>query len=179
MAWKLLTSPVAKKFKSQPSASKIMLTLFWGRDMEGEILVQFTPNGETVNSQNYCDVLVTKLKPEIRPKRREKLLKDVILLHEKARPHTVNQTVETINELGFELMEHPPYSTDLAPSDFHMFGPMKEALRGRTFSSDEETSHWRGAKSVKDATLFLTEFKKKILKRWNRCVEFEWGYVEK
>jgi hypothetical protein len=32
-----------------------MLTLFWG--MEGVILVHFTPNGETVNSQNYCDVL--------------------------------------------------------------------------------------------------------------------------
>jgi len=55
MAWKCLTSPVAKKFKSQPSAGKIMLTLFW--DMEGAILVHFTPKGETVNSQNYCDVL--------------------------------------------------------------------------------------------------------------------------
>jgi hypothetical protein len=27
---------------------------------------------------------------------------------------------------------------DLASNDFHMFGPMKEALRGRRFSSDEE-----------------------------------------
>jgi hypothetical protein len=49
MAWKRPTSPVAKKFKSQPSAGKIMLTLFW--DMEGAILVHFTPKGETVNSQ--------------------------------------------------------------------------------------------------------------------------------
>jgi len=40
---------MAKKFKSQPSACKIMLTLFW--DMEGEILVHFTPKGESVNSQ--------------------------------------------------------------------------------------------------------------------------------
>jgi hypothetical protein len=31
--------------------------------MEGAILVHFTPKGETVNSQNYCDVLRTKLKP--------------------------------------------------------------------------------------------------------------------
>jgi hypothetical protein len=46
MAWKRPTSPVAKKFKSQPSASKIMLTLFWGA-----ILVELTPKGETVNSQ--------------------------------------------------------------------------------------------------------------------------------
>jgi hypothetical protein len=49
LAWKLLTSPVAKKFRSQPPAGKIMLTIFW--DMEGVILVHFTPKGETVNSQ--------------------------------------------------------------------------------------------------------------------------------
>jgi hypothetical protein len=30
MAWKRPISPVAKKFKSQPSAGKIMLTLFLG-----------------------------------------------------------------------------------------------------------------------------------------------------
>jgi hypothetical protein len=34
---------VAKKFKSQPSAGKIMLTLFW--NMESVILVHFTPKG--------------------------------------------------------------------------------------------------------------------------------------
>jgi hypothetical protein len=36
MAWKRPTSPVAKKFKNQPSIGKIMLTLFW--NMEGELL---------------------------------------------------------------------------------------------------------------------------------------------
>jgi hypothetical protein len=42
MAWKRPTSPMAKKFRSQPSADKIMLTLFW--DMEGGmILVHITP----------------------------------------------------------------------------------------------------------------------------------------
>jgi hypothetical protein len=47
-----------------------------------------------------------------------------------------------------------------------MFGPMKEALRGR--------SHWRGAKLVKDATKALfSDGIKKLVKRWNRCVEVE------
>jgi hypothetical protein len=53
MAWKHPTSPVVKEFKSQPSAGKIMLTLFW--NMEGAILVHFIPKGKTVNSQNYCE----------------------------------------------------------------------------------------------------------------------------
>jgi hypothetical protein len=42
---------VAKKFKSQPSPGKIMLTLFW--DMEGAILVHFTAKGETVDRFPY------------------------------------------------------------------------------------------------------------------------------
>jgi hypothetical protein len=40
---------MAKKFKSQPSAGRIMLTLSW--DMEDAILVHFIPKGETVNSE--------------------------------------------------------------------------------------------------------------------------------
>jgi hypothetical protein len=45
LAWKRPTLPVAKKFKRQLSAGKIILTLFG--DMEGVILVYFTPKGET------------------------------------------------------------------------------------------------------------------------------------
>jgi hypothetical protein len=60
MAWKRPTSPVAKKLKNQPSAGKIMLTLFW--DMEDVILVHFTANGETVNSQiSVCLAQLKKL----------------------------------------------------------------------------------------------------------------------
>ena len=55
-----------------------------------------------------------------------------------ARPHTASQTVETINHLGFEMLEHPAYSPDLAPSGYHLFGPLKNALRGRRFSTDKE-----------------------------------------
>jgi hypothetical protein len=121
MALKRPISPVDKKFKSQPSACKIMLTLLGS---EGAVLIHFTPKGETVNSQNYCDVLRTKMKPGIRSKRRGKLGKD-IFLHDNTRPNRANQTVETINELGVELMEHSPYSPDLTRSDFHMFGPME------------------------------------------------------
>jgi hypothetical protein len=51
MAWKRPTSPVDKKFKSQPSAGKIMLTLFW--DMEGAILVHFTPKGPELSSSDF------------------------------------------------------------------------------------------------------------------------------
>jgi hypothetical protein len=41
LAWNPSTSPVANKFRSEPSVGKIMLERFW--DIEGEILLHFTP----------------------------------------------------------------------------------------------------------------------------------------
>jgi hypothetical protein len=46
VTWKRPTSSVAKKFKGLLSVTKIMLTFFG--DMEGAVLVHFTPKGETI-----------------------------------------------------------------------------------------------------------------------------------
>src|SRR3954469_23682395 len=46
---------------------------------------------------------------------------DFTLQHDNARPHTVKMTKEKLQALGWEVLPHPPYSPDLAPSDFHLF----------------------------------------------------------
>ena len=106
-----------------------MLTVFW--DSKGSILEDYLEKGRTINSARYSDLLANNLKPVVRTKRRGLLSKKVLLLHENARPHTASQTVETINHLGFEVLEHRAYSPDLAPSNYHLFGPLKNALQGR------------------------------------------------
>ena len=40
--------------------------------------------------------------------------------------------------LGFQCVDHPPYSPDLAPSDYHLFPGLKNQLKGPHFSSDAE-----------------------------------------
>jgi histone-lysine N-methyltransferase SETMAR len=62
----------------------------------------------------------------------------VLLQHNNARPHTARSTVATIQDLSFECLPHPPYSPDLAPSDFHVFGLLKQAMGGKSFRSDKE-----------------------------------------
>ena len=66
------------------------------------------------------------------------LSKTVLLHHDNARPHTAAATVETVQQLGSELLQHLPYSPDLAQSVYHIFFALKEALRGRRFTSNEE-----------------------------------------
>jgi len=68
------------------------------------------------------------LKPAIRSKRRGKLSKEILLLHDNARPHTAAHTLETLKQLKWEAMGHPAYSPNLVPSDIHLFGPLKNAL---------------------------------------------------
>ena len=51
--------------------------------------------------------------------------------------------VKTTNSKGSAKQEEesstrPAYSLDLAPSDFHLLGPPKDALRGRHFADDDE-----------------------------------------
>jgi len=72
----------------------------------------------------------------------------VILLHDNARPHTTWVTVETVNSLGLEVLPYPPYSPDLATSDYHLFGLMKKMLGGQKFALDMEVQFVSGLLSI-------------------------------
>ena len=73
----------------------------------------------------------------MKSKRRGLLSSGVRLQHDNARRHTDRTTVATITDLHFECLPYSPYSPDLAPSDFHIFGPLKEAMGGKNFRSEE------------------------------------------
>lgn len=62
----------------------------------------------------------------------------VIFLHDNARPHTANLTKSKLIELGWEVLPHPPYSPDIAPSDFHLFRSLKHWLKGKSFESIDQ-----------------------------------------
>jgi histone-lysine N-methyltransferase SETMAR len=66
------------------------------------------------------------------------LLSGVMILHDNASPHAAARTQAMLQEFGWKVFEHPAYSSDLAPSDFHLFPKLKEFLGGRRFKSDEE-----------------------------------------
>jgi hypothetical protein len=55
MEWHHPQSPRKKKFKTTPSAGKVMVTVFW--DTDGVILVDVMARGETINSDAYIKTL--------------------------------------------------------------------------------------------------------------------------
>ena len=48
---------------------------------------------------------------------------------------------KVLREFQWELLPHPPYSPDLAPSDFFLFPKLKEQLKGIHFNSPNEAKH--------------------------------------
>ena len=40
--------------------------------------------------------------------------------------------------IKFKLLPHPPYPSDLAPSDYWLFYDLKKMLQGKRFGSNEE-----------------------------------------
>jgi hypothetical protein len=46
--------------------------------------------------------------------------------------------IPAIIQLKFKILPHPPNNPDIAPSDYHVFGPLKEALHGCRFASEDE-----------------------------------------
>jgi hypothetical protein len=73
MQWKHPSSPVVKKFKTQASAGKLMLTIFW--DSQGPILDTYLERGTTFTSATYCDMLQRGLKPAMQSKRRRETVR--------------------------------------------------------------------------------------------------------
>jgi hypothetical protein len=67
-----------------------------------------------------------------------------------------------LRRYNWEVLDHPPYSSDLAPNDFNLFGPLKKRLGGRRFATDGEVQQavmsWLQAL---DTDFFLC---------WDRCL---------
>jgi transposase len=99
-------------------------------------LVDFTPPGSTINAA-ACQEALKRLKDAIWCKRPGLLTKGlgVLILHDNAQPHIADATMTLLNSWAWKILPHPPYSPDLAPSDFHLFPKMKKHLRGQRFSS--------------------------------------------
>ena len=123
--------------RSERFSKKTLLCVWW--NFEGVIHFELLPNGVTVDADLYCaqlDRMFAKLQqkyPSLVNRKR------VLLQQDNAKPHTAKKTVSKIEDSEYvELLSHPAYSPDLAPSDYHLFRAMTHFLKGRTLSNVDE-----------------------------------------
>jgi len=176
MEWRRPGEGPPRKFKQTKSAGKILGCFFW--DCQGILLAEYLPVGHTVTGVRYAEQL-GRLRQAVVQKRRGKLSARPLLLHDNAPAHTAQVSVNAATTAGFEILPHPAYSPDLAPSDFYLFCQLKRPLRGHQFESDEEvitlTNQWLEDQPAE----FYTSGIQKLRDRWQKCIDRQGDYVEK
>jgi len=165
-----------KKAKVGLSANKVMATVFW--DACGVIHIDYLQKGKTITGEYYSDLL-DRFDIELKQKRPNCTKKKVLFHQDNARVHTCVVAMAKFHKLGYELLPHPAYSPDLAPSDYFLFPNLKKWLGGKRFGSNEEViaetnAYFEGL----EKTCYL-EGIKKLEKRWTKCIELKGDYVEK
>lgn len=165
-----------KKAMTMKSAGKIMASVFW--DAKGILMVDYLPKGQTINGAYYANLL-GMLNEKIREKRPGLARKKIIFHQDNARPHTSIVAMAKIHELRYDLLHHPPYSPDLAPSDYHLFPKLKIFLGGQRFSTDEEVKAAVEGYFAGLEENFFRDGIKALEYRWNKCIERLGDYVEK
>ena len=113
MHWKSLQSPRKKKACMSKSKFKVMMIVFF--DIRWVIYIYWVPEGQTVNQVYYKNVLTT-LREHVR-RRRPDMWKNAswILHHDNAPAHNAPSLKSYLAKNNIPVMEHPPYSPDLAP----------------------------------------------------------------
>jgi len=112
MEWRHSGSLRPQKIRVQNSAGKVLPSIFW--DQGGILLIDYLPKGQTINAEYYSSLLV-KLKDILKEKRRGKVTKGVLFLHDNAPAHRPLVTQKKLAYLGFHCLDHPAYSPDVAP----------------------------------------------------------------
>ena len=66
----------------------------------------------------------------------------LIFQHDNARRHTAKVMKTYLNGQDWEMLSHPLYSPDIAPSDYYLFRTMQSDLTGERFTSYESIKIW-------------------------------------
>ena len=102
---------------------KLLASIFW--DQYGILLIDYLPKGQTINAEYYSSLMV-QLKDILKEKRCGKVTKGVLFLHDNAPAQWALANRKKLTYLGFQCLDHPHYSPDLAPSKYHLFPGLKK-----------------------------------------------------
>ena len=103
-------------------------------DSNGIFHKEFVPTGQTVNAMFYLGVLkrlVSRIR-RIRPEYREE--GSWRLLHDNAPSHHSTLTTGYLTKNRIVSINHSPYSPDMAPCGFYLFGKLHLAMKGKRYA---------------------------------------------
>jgi len=123
--------PSPKHSECKNPLQKFSPRFFW--DQDGTLAIDYPPKGQTINAEYYSSLLV-QLKDILKKNAAGgKVTKGVLFLHENSPAHRALATQKKLTYLGFQCLNHPPYSPDLAQLDYHLFPGLKKTIERSPF----------------------------------------------
>ena len=109
-----------------PPKKKVMVTVWW----TAAHLIHYSSlnPSESITSKKYTQQInkIHGKLEHLEPARVNQ--KGPILLHNSARQHVAQPTLQKLNELGYEVWPLPPYPPDLSTTDYHFFKHLYNVL---------------------------------------------------
>ena len=157
--------------KHDSNQKKIMLSVWWG--VRGIIHWELLPPNRTITADFYCQQL-DRVAAKLQGKQDK-----IYFLHDNARPHVAKLTREKLLELGWITVPHPPYSPDLAPTDYHLFRSLSNYLKEKKF--DDEYDLEMGLLDFFDQKSqdFYESGILSLPERWRQVIDSDGAYIVK
>lgn len=173
-SWNKHDEPPQTTSKPELMANKVMLRVWW--DWKGVVHHEILSHDLTINSELYCSQL-DRLQEAIKEKRPELINRKVVFHHDNTRPHTSLITRQKLRELGWEVLMHPPYSPDLAPSDYHLFRSLQNSLDGKTLADKRAAENHLKKFFADKPQKFYTDGIMKLLEKWQKIIDNNGQYI--
>ena len=169
--------PAKSTAKPNIHGAKVMICIWW--DQKGVLYYELLKPCKTINWERYRTQLI-RLERAIAEKRPKYATrpKAIIFRNNSARPHVAIPVKNYLENSGWEVLPHPPYSPDLAPSDYHLFWSMQNALTGIGFTSEQGFKNWLDSFLAAKPVQFFWDVIHKLPERWEKVIASDGQYFE-
>ena len=109
-------------------------------DFKAIVYFELLSDNTTIHSEVYCNQLgkssdALKARPEL------VIRIGVVFQQDNVRAHTSLITRQKLLQLEWDVLSQPPYSSDLAPSDYYLYRSLQNFLNGRNFTLNQDVKN--------------------------------------
>lgn len=123
--WVLSKDELLTRTRKTNMQQKVMITIFFNGS--GPILIDYLPKGMKFNGEYFINI-IQQISDKVYPHGRRKYERKKTLHYDNSPCHKSKKVKSFLSTTEFKTMKHPPYSPDIAPSDFGLFGTVKEKM---------------------------------------------------
>jgi histone-lysine N-methyltransferase SETMAR len=134
LLWAKPDAEIPERERYTAQSQKVMLTIVWNAG--GFHLVNILSNGFKFNA-SYSVTQTLDPRSKWRITQIGRINRKLIVHADNTRPDTAKMTSQFMEQNSMPRAPYPAYSPDLAPSDFYLFGYVKQLLSGCQFADQD------------------------------------------